>query len=151
MANTIQITIQIDKKGKGVSGATKELGLLSSAAKGASGILGGFGRALGGVATVAGGIVAANIFGKIVSGMAAFVTTGIDAVGSSQQLEISLKALLSQNNMYEQSVQTVTQAITEQILTQDEYQIKLSELEVKLKIQQATFQENQQRLIQLTA
>jgi hypothetical protein len=53
--------------------------------------------------------------------------------------------------MYEQSVQTVTSAVTEQILTQDEYQIKLSELQAKLKLQQATFQENSQKIIQMTA
>jgi len=150
MSNVIEIVIKQSSSGNAIHDASKALGGLSGAAGGAIGSLGKFGGALGNMATIAGGIVAANLFGKIAEGISSFVTTGLNAVGSSQQLETSLKSLLTANNMYEQSTETVTQAVTNQIMSQDEYGQKLDELNAKLVTQRATYQEQQERIRQLT-
>lgn len=150
MANTIEVIIKQTGSGNAIADTQKALGGLGSAASGATGMLGGFGNALGNMATIAGGIVAANIFGRIVDGISSFVTTGLSAVGSSQMLETSLKSLLTANHMYEQSTETVTTAITKQLMTQDELGNKTAELTAKLATQQATYQEQQERIRQLT-
>jgi hypothetical protein len=151
VANKIEVIITADNRtGRAISGVTKNLGGLSKAAGGATGIVGSFGSALGGMATVAGGIIAANIFGKIVSGLGSFVSTGLEAVGNAQQLETSLKALLTANNLYEQSTEQVTQAVVKQVMSQDELAIKSDELTARLNVQRATYQEQQERIRQLT-
>lgn len=150
MSNTIEIVIKQTGKGDAIAQAQKGLGGLSGVAKSATGILGGVGGALGGVATVAGGIIAANLFGKVVEGIGAFASTGLDAVGSAQQLETSLKALLTANNMYAQTTETVTEAVTKQLMTEDELGFKYDELNAKLVTQQATYQEQQEKIRQLT-
>jgi hypothetical protein len=151
LANVVEIVIKQTGSGNAIADAGKALGGLGGAAKGVTGMLGGFGGALGNVATIAGGIVAANIFGKIVDGITGFVTTGLDAVSSSQQLESSLKALLTANNMYSQTTETVTQAITKQVMSEEELGFKHDELTAKLATQKAAYQEQQQRIIDLTA
>lgn len=151
MANTVEVIIKQSSSGNAIADAGKALGGLGSAAKGVTGMLGGFGGALGNMATIAGGIVAANIFGKIVDGISGFVSTGLSAVASSQQLETSLKALLTANNMYSQTTETVTAAVTKQIMSEEELGFKHDELTAKLATQQATYQEQQQRIIDLTA
>lgn len=151
MANVIEIIIKQTGAGNAIADAGKALGGLGGSAKGVTGALSGVGGALGNVATVAGGIVAANIFGKIVDGITGFVSVGLSAVSSSQQLETSLKALLTSNLMYEQSTETVTQAVTKQIMSQDELGIKQDELTAKLATQRAAYQEQQEQIRQLTA
>jgi hypothetical protein len=151
MANVVEVVIKQTGTGNAIDATTKALGGLGGAAKGVTGMLGGFGGALGNMATIAGGIVAANIFGKIVEGITGFVSTGLEAVGSSQQLETSLKALLTANNMYEQTTETVTAAVTKQVMSQEELAIATDELNAKLMTQRATYQEQQQRIIDLTA
>src|SRR6185503_4033619 len=74
------------------------------------GVFGSLGGALGNMATVAGGIIAANVFGGIASGISSFISTGFAAVGSSQKLEASLRSLLTANNMYAQSTETLSVA-----------------------------------------
>lgn len=151
MANTIEIVIKQSGSGSAITDASKALTGLGSSAKGAVGFLGGFGSALGNVATIAGGIVAANVFNRIVEGVTNFVSVGLSAVSSSQQLETSLKALLTSNLMYEQSTQTTTEAITKQIMSTEELGIKNDELTAKLATQKATYQEQEERIRQLTA
>lgn len=150
MANTIEIIIKQTGSGSAIHDASRALSGLGGAAGGITGMLGGLGGALGNVATVAGGIVAANLFGKIAEGIGSFFTTGLEAVGSAQQLEVSLKALLTSNVMYAQSTETVTQAVTKQIMSQDELGFKHDELTAKLATQQATYQEQQEKIRQLT-
>lgn len=151
MANTIEIVIKQSGSGTAIADASKALGGLGGAARGITGMLGGFASGLGNVATIAGGIVAANVFGRIADSITGFVSTGLSAVGSAQQLETSLKALLTSNAMYEQSTETVTQAVTKQIMSQEELGIKHAELTARLVTQQATYQEQQEKIRQLTA
>lgn len=150
MANTVEIVIRQTGSGNAIADANKALGGLSGVAGSATGILGSFGSVLGNVGTIAAGIVAANVFEAIVGGISSFVTVGIDAVGSSQQLETSLKALLTSNLMYETSIETVTQAVTKQVMSEEELGFKHDELTAKLATQQATYQEQEEKIRQLT-
>ncbi len=159
MAQTVIIQIQgQDDLTKVAQGAAKSLSALggavgsaAGAANGATGLFGKLASGLGGVMTVAGGIVTANLFGKLADGVLGFAKTGLEAVGAQQQLEASLKALLTSNAMYATSTETVTTAVTKQLMTQDEYAQKLDELNAKLNTQKATYQEQQEKIRQLTA
>jgi len=151
MANTIEIVIKASNQaGSTVADVGKQLGDLNSSAANAVGGLGKFGSTLGNIFATAAGFVAAHVFENIVGGLTSFVSTGLNAVGTSQQLETSLKALLTANLMYSQTTETVTSAVTKQLMTQSEYGQKLDELNAKLQTQKATYQEQQERIRQLT-
>ena len=121
----------------------------NSTAGGSIGVFGKLGSAIGGMATVAGGIITANLFGKISDGLTSFVSTGLNAVGASQQLEASLNSLFVANNMYAQSTEQVTTATTKQLMSQAEFIQKQDELRAKLNYQRATLQEQKERVRQL--
>lgn len=122
----------------------------SQAVGSSSSTLSGFVSSLGNMAVVAGGIVTAQIFNKLVEGVLGFAHAGLEAVSHAQMMEASFQALLTQNNLYAQSTRTVTTAITEQLMSQDDYQFKLRELNAELKTQQATYKEQEERIRQLT-
>ncbi len=133
-----------------LGGFGKQLGDAGTQANNSTGLFSKLSGAFGNMATVAGGMIAADIFGKISSGLASFVTDGLAAVGAAQQLEISLEALLTSNNMYQRSMEEVTTATTTQTMTQSEYAQKVDELTAKLNTQRATYQEQQEKIRQLT-
>lgn len=156
MANVIEIIIKQSGQGNAISTTVKELGGLDKAASSSIGTLGRFGGALTGMLTVAGGIVAANIFGKLAEGISSIVSTGLDAVGSNQQLETSLKSLLTANNMYAESTETLQVAVgnlaemqAEAADKSDDLAFKQRKLTADIKTQNATIQEQRQRIIQM--
>lgn len=121
--------------------------------------VGGLASALGGVATVAGGIVAAQVFNKIVEGVGAFVSVGLSAVDAAQRLETGLGALLTMNNLYERTTETLTvatmsasewaEAQTEAAKKSDDLAFKQRELTAEINTQNASIQEQRQRIIQM--
>lgn len=156
MANVVEIIIKQSGQGNAISATVNELGGLDKAASSSIGVLGRFGSALGGMAMVAGGIVAANIFGKIAEGIGSFVSTGLSAVSSSQQLEASLSALLVQNNLYTQTTETMTVAVgnlaemqADAAKKSDDLSFKQRKLTADINTQNASIQEQRQRIIQM--
>lgn len=110
----------------------------------------GFANILGNVATVAGGIVAANVFGRIADGIGSFVKTGLDAVGQAQQLEASLNALLTSNNMYtkvQETLTTVNKASADQMV---ENQERITNLQQTNNVLTARIQEQTERVRQMS-
>src|SRR3990172_5687544 len=158
MTQTTIISIEGQDKFSGVSAqAADAVHKLGSAVSSFPGIAnagisaaGGFAGAIGNMATVAGGIVAAQVFNRIAEGIGSFISSGFEAVGTAQSLEMSLNALLAANNMYKESTEQVTVATTEQIMSQDEMAAKAAELNAKLATQRATFQEQSEKIRQLT-
>lgn len=156
MANVVEIIIKQSGQGNAISATVNELGGLDKAASSSIGVLGRFGSALGGMAMVAGGIVAANIFGKIAEGIGSFISTGLSAVSSSQQLEASLSALLVQNNLYTQTTETMTVAVgnlaemqADAAKKSDDLSFKQRKLTADINTQNASIQEQRQRIIQM--
>lgn len=156
MANVVEIIIKQSGQGNAISATVKELGGLDSAASNSIGTLGKFGGALANMATVAGGIVVANIFGKIAQGISSVVSTGLDAVGSNQQLETSLKSLLTANNMYQETTETMTVAVgnlvemqAEAAAKSDDLAFKQKKLTAEINTQNASIQEQRQRIMQM--
>lgn len=156
MANVVEIVIKQSGQGNAISSTVKELGGLDSAASNSIGTLGRFGGALANMATVAGGIVVANIFGKIAQGISSVVSTGLDAVGSNQQLETSLKSLLTANNMYQETTETMTVAVgnlvemqAEAAAKSDDLAFKQKKLTAEINTQNASIQEQRQRIMQM--
>ncbi len=121
-----------------------------AAAKAGSTAAGGLASSIGNMATVAGGIVAAQVFTRIAEGIGSFISMGFEAVGTAQTLEMSLNALLAANNMYKETTEQVTVAVTKQTMSQEELASKAAELNAKLTTQQATFQEQSEKIRQLT-
>lgn len=164
--STRQITFKLDAEGNveqvvsKVGSSFSKLGDdISKAAQAANSSMGSFGKvssAIGGMATVAGGIVAANIFGKIVEGLGLFATTGLSAVDSAQRLETGLGALLTMNNLYERTTETMTVAVkgfaeeqANAAKKSDDLAFKQKELTADIKRQSAAIQEQRQRIIQM--
>lgn len=141
------------------SSINSTLSKIGSAAGGSVGGLGKLASGLGGIATVAGGIVAANLFNKMAEGIGAFVSTGLEAVDSAQRLETGLGALLSMNNMYERQTETITVATKsakewadEQLnaaAKADDLAFKQRQLTAEINTQNASIQEQRQRIIQM--
>lgn len=123
----------------------------NSAGGNATGVFGSLGGALGNMATVAGGIIAAQIFTRIADGIGSFITTGLGAVGQAQQLEASLKSLLTANNMYAQSTETLSVAISKTPGELADQAQKLNDLKLARQTDAAAIQEQKQRIIELTA
>ena len=159
MTQTVLIDIQGQDRFSGVSAqaadAVNKLGhavsSFPSAANAGISAAGGLASSIGNMATVAGGIVAAQVFNRIAEGISSFVSTGLSAVGSAQKLESSLRSLLTANNMYEQSTETVTVATTKELMSQDELQQKLEDLNATLGVQKATYQEQEEKIRQMAA
>lgn len=121
-----------------------------------SSTLGSFVSSLGSMATVAGGIVTAQLFNKIAEGVGAFVSVGLDAVGEAQKLEAGLGALLTANNLYERSTKEVSVAVGDFSKLQadaakksDDLAFKQRELTAEINTQNASIQEQRQRIIQM--
>ncbi len=158
MTQTTIISIEGQDKFSGVSAqaadAVNKLGSavssFPSAANAGISAAGGLAGAIGNMAVVAGGIVAAQVFNRIAEGITGFISTGLEAVGSSQMLESSLRSLMTANNMYAMSTDTVTVATTEQIMSQGDMETKARELNATLVTQKATFQEQAEKIRQLT-
>ena len=89
-----------NKIGGSLSGLGKQIGAASSEAGVSTGMFSKLGSALGGIATVAGGIIAANVFSNLAGGIRSFVSAGLEAVGSSQLLEQRLNSLFASNMLY---------------------------------------------------
>ena len=158
MTQTVVVTVEGQDKLTGVMHQAVEavnklnqsVSHFPSAANAGTSAAGGLASSIGNMATVAGGIVAAQVFNRIAEGITSFVSTGLNAVGSAQMLESSLRSLLTANNMYEQSTETVSVAMAKQIMSQDEMATKAAELNAKLVTQRATFQEQSEKIRQLT-
>lgn len=129
----------------------KATGSMGHAFSGLTGVMGSVAGGLGNIATIAGGIVTANIFGRIAQGIGDLTSSGLAAVGAQQTLEAGLGALLTSNNLYEESVQKVTIAHTKELMSADELAQRNAELTSSIDVQRAAIQENKQRLIDLTA
>lgn len=136
--------------GKAAQSASKGIGELANAAASGAGGVSGFASAIGGVLTTAGGIIAADVFGKMVRGIGDFVAMGVNAVGTYQQIEMGLNALLTSSNMYKQVTSEVTSVVTNQLMTDAEYAQRLDELNARLAVQNSSLQEHKERIRQLT-
>lgn len=132
-------------------GVEKATGAMGRAFSGLTGVMGSVAGGLGNIATIAGGIATANIFGRIAQGIGDFTSSGLAAVGAQQTLEAGLGALLTSNNLYEESVQKVTIAHTKELMSAEELTQRNAELTSSIDVQKATIQENRQKLIDLTA
>ncbi len=158
MTQTTIISIEGQDKFSGVSAqaadAVNKLGSavssFPSAANAGISATGGLAGAIGNMATVAGGIIASQVFTRIADGITGFISTGLSAVGSSQMLEASLRSLMTANNMYAMSTETATVATTKQVMSQSDMEIKARELNATLITQRATFQEQAEKIRQLT-
>lgn len=146
--NASKILVQIGNNFDKLGGA---IGNASGAAGRSGGAFGGITSALGGMATVAGGIIAAGLFSRISEGLTSFVTTGLEAVGSAQQLEAAMTSLFTANNMYSQSTETMTVAIEQSSEEIAKNQEKLRDLQLSRQTDLAQIQEQKQRIIELTA
>lgn len=152
----IFVKLALDSKNyaDGLARAGKQAADFANQANGAAnhavGAFGRIGGAIGDMAKIAGGIIAADLFGKITGGIKSLAMVGFDAVNTAQKMEMSFKSLAVQGLMYDQVTQTTTQAITEQLMTQDEYGQKLDELTSKLETQKATYQEQAEQIRQMT-
>lgn len=150
-ANVSKYLGDVEKMTKATQNAGQSIGGSFSGLGNVGGIMGGITNALGGMATVAGGILTANLFQNIASQIMGFANTGLEAVGKAQMLEASLQSLMTSNFMYKQSQETVTAATTKQLMTQDEYNVKLQELNAHLATQRAQYQEQTERVRQMSA
>lgn len=151
----VKLALDAKNYADGLARAGKQAADFANQANGAAnhavGAFGRIGGAIGDMAKIAGGIIAAQLFDKLAGGIMGFAKTGLEAVGSAQQLEIALGSLLTQNNMYAQVTETTTQAITKQLMTQDELSQKTTELTAKLETQRATYQEQAEQIRQMAA
>jgi len=139
------------KIGNNMSGLGKQLGSASSEASSSTGIFSKLGSAIGGMATVAGGIIAANIFGNLVTGLKDFAAAGLQAVGETQMLEQRLNSLFAANLMYEQQTVTTTEAITKSAEAIAKEREEMERNVAKRDTLAAKIQEQRQRVIDLTA
>lgn len=127
----------------------------SSAANSAGG-LSKLASGLGGIATVMAGNVLATGFENLASGVMSFVGAGVQAVSHAQVMEASLGALLTQNNLYEQSTKTVSVAVGDWAKEQENAAAKSADLAFEqrkltadINTQNASIQEQRQRIIQM--
>lgn len=145
-----QLTSTLSNISKYFDKLGKTTGTASASAPKAAGAFSRLGSALGNVAQIAGGIVAANILGKIGQGLQAFVAGGLAAVGEAQKLETSLNALFTANMMYERSTEQVTTAVqksAEQIANEEQ---KLASLRAERDLQIARLNEQKQKVWEMT-
>lgn len=82
--------------------ATSELKIIINGKDNASGILGKFGNALGGIGKIAGGIVGAKVFMDLARGVKNFAENSFNATADLQAMQVGLESLLAReyiNNM----------------------------------------------------
>ncbi len=136
----------LDEVGKRVAGSFDKIGTSAKRAGQGSSSISKLGGALSSMASVAGGIIVANVFGKLAQGVGAFVTQGLKAVDTAQKMEARYIALMTQNNMYQKVIETqrVANALTA------EEQVKLDKLTASRQTQTGSIQEQKQRIWALT-
>lgn len=119
MANTVTTTFRGEDQLSGVTGKIgqsfdglgQRISGAGTSAANSSGLFGKVGSALGNMAQIAGGIIAANVFEKLAGGVVSFAQEGLRAVGATQMLETRLNSLFASNLMYEKQINTTTQAV----------------------------------------
>uniref|UniRef100_A0A6M3KPM1 Putative tail protein n=2 Tax=viral metagenome TaxID=1070528 RepID=A0A6M3KPM1_9ZZZZ len=109
----------------------------------ASGMLRGVGGVLGNIASVAGGILAAQVFSRIGEGIASMARNAVDAAGQMQNLQIALEGLIARELARGDEVTKTSQKVLH--LT-DEERERLADLKTDLDLANAKMAEHRQRI-----
>lgn len=115
--------------------------------RGASGVLDRIRGGLGGLATVAGGILAADVFRKIGAGIRDLIGGGVEAAASMQNLTLSLETLIAKEISRGEEATVSRQTVIH--LTEAERQ-KLQDLELQYGTLGARMNEQKERIRQMS-
>lgn len=157
-ANDAQQALGKSVAGIGSSFTSAQSGVASFASTvgGSTGAISGFVSSLGQMAIVAGGNILASAFESLAGGVRDFASAGLEAVSHAQTLEASLGALLVQNNLYTQTTESMSVAVgnlaemqAEAAAKSDDLAFKQRELTADINTQNASIQEQRQRIMQM--
>lgn len=115
--------------------------------RGASGVLDRIRGGLGGLATVAGGILAADVFRRIGAGIRDLIGGGVEAAASMQNLTLSLETLIAKEISRGEEATVSRQTVIH--LTEAERQ-KLQDLELQYGTLGARMNEQKERIRQMS-